>query len=338
MAEWPDKTKSNIYLSIVVPMYNEEENVASTVEEIHRALEGQVESYEIVLVNDGSTDNTLEAAQCLGEADERVQVTSYAHNGGRGKALRTGFANARGEIVASIDADLSYAPEVVLEFLRVLREDPEVDLVLASPYMEGGRTEGVAPFRLFVSRLGNVILSAAMPGGIQTSTCIVRGYRREVLDSLELESDGKEIHLEILSKALALGYRAKEIPAVLRSRTKGRSKFRFRLTALSHLLFTFLEKPLLLFGLIGMLFLLLGLVGGSYLIVLWRQQALNPDRPLMTLMVLLIVTGVQVLSFGFIGTQLMLFKKEIYRIQKGNRDLGRKLDRVSRRVGLRGED
>lgn len=311
-------TYNSVYFSVIVPMYNEEENVAQMAAEISQTLQGQIESYEIVLVNDGSTDGTLEAAQRVEENDEHVRVVSYKHNGGRGKALRTGFGHVQGELIATIDADLSYSPETLLDFVRVLEDDSEVDLVLASPYMPGGRTEGVPPLRLAVSRWGNVILSASMPERIHTITSIVRGYRREVLESMTLESNGKEIHLEILSKALAMGYRVKEIPAVLRSRQKGQSKFRFRITALSHLLFTFFEKPILLFGLAGALFLLLGLAVGGYLIWLWQHQALNPNRPFMTLMVLLIVTGTQALSFGFLATQLMHLKREMYKIQGQN--------------------
>ena len=325
MTEPRDGRECRVYLSIVVPMYNEEGNVAHTVEQINGALQGQVESYEIVLVNDGSTDRTLEAAKRLMAAHERVRVIFYVRNGRRGKALRTGLAQAGGRIVASIDADLSYSSEIVLEFVRTLQDDPELDMVLASPYMEGGSVQGASPMRLLVSRLGNLVLSAAIAGHIRTSTCIVRGYRREVLESLQLGSDGKEIHLEILAKALALGYRAKDIPAVLRNRKRGRSKFRSRITALSHLVFTFFETPMLLFGLVGLMFVLLGLAGGGYIIVLWQQRALNPERPLMTLTVLLIVTGMQALSFGFIGTQLVLLRKEIYKVQMQNRQATQKL-------------
>ena len=136
---------------------------------------------------------------------------------------------------------------------KALDEESDTDVVLASPYMEGGATEGVPKDRLFISRLGNKILKAAIPEELNTLTCIVRCYRREVIDSLDLESDGKEIHLEILSKVLAMGYRVKEIPATLTSRKKGKSKFAFRATAVSHIVFTVFERPSSLFGLLGLL-------------------------------------------------------------------------------------
>ena len=107
-----------------------------------------------------------------------------------------------------------------------------------------------------------------MPNRIYTSTGIFRAYRKKVLDSLEIESDGKEIHLEILSKALALGYRVKESPAILTSRKKGKSKFKFRKTAISHLVFSVFEKPVIIFGFVGLLTLAIGFLIGMYIVYL----------------------------------------------------------------------
>ncbi|MGB9642771.1 MAG: glycosyltransferase, partial [Candidatus Ratteibacteria bacterium] len=130
----------------------------------------------------------------------------------------------------SIDADLSYDPKYILNLIEALQNDSNIDFVLASPYMPGGGVKDVPTLRLWISKLGNKILRFAMPNRIHTSTGIFRAYRKKVLDSLELESDGKEIHLEILSKALALGFRVKEVPAVLTGRKKGRSKFKISKT------------------------------------------------------------------------------------------------------------
>jgi len=320
--------RDRVDLSVIIPMYNEEENVVEAVRHVVQALAPFPGEWEIVLVNDGSSDGTLAVARHVAATDKRVRVTSYAHNRGRGKALRTGFATARGEYIVSIDADLSYDPKYILDLVRVLEEEEDVDIVVGSPYMPGGGTEAVPRGRLWVSRVGNWILSLAMGGNIKTITCIFRAYRRRVLESLDLESDGKEIHLEILSKALASGYRVKEVPAILRSRRRGKSKFRFRATAFSHIVFTFFERPLLLFGMVGILLITLGLIGGVYIIYLWQQKALNPERPLMTLLVLLILTGVQILSFGFIGTQLVGLRKEIYKLEAAERRQGKVLANI----------
>lgn len=308
-------------LSIVIPMFNEAENVEHTLSRVEESLASYNGTYEIIAVNDGSTDNTLEVLKRQEGLNQRLKVISYPKNAGRGMALRTGFKEARGEIVVSIDADLSYSPHYILHLLKALEESPEVDFVLASPYMPGGKTEGVPFLRLWISKLGNRILRSAMPNRIYTSTGIFRAYRKKVLDSIELESDGKEIHLEILSKALALGFKVKEVPATLKSRKKGKSKFKFKQTAISHLVFSAFEKPMMIFGLIGFLTLGIGMVIGAYVVYLRYSGDLTPGRPLITFAILLILGGIQILSFGFIALQILALRKEILKVQKENLEL-----------------
>ncbi len=312
-------------LSIISPMYNEEQNIKGTVQVIRRVLASYNKPWELILVNDGSTDNTLKAATDVAEQYENVSVCSYAVNRGRGYALRTGFAHAKGRFIVTIESDLSWNAECILEMLQKFEADAAIDIVLASPYMKGGRTENVPFRRLAISKLGNKILGRAMPGNFNMVTQMFRGYRREVIDSLELEAERKEIHLEILSKALAAGFRAIEIPAVLKWRASGISSFKLRRTSVSHLLFSFYEKPALLFGFIGIVLALIGLILGIYIILLWNLRILNPVRPLMTLLVLFVVSGLQLASFGFIGTQIAALRKEIIKVQRENRLLEKAL-------------
>jgi glycosyltransferase involved in cell wall biosynthesis len=312
-------------LSIVIPMFNEAENVRATVARVEEALSAFEGEYEIVAVNDGSTDTTLDILREVALQYQTLRVVSYPRNVGRGKALRTGFREARGDLVVSIDADLSYDPKYILDLLRVLENEKDIDLVLASPYMPGGGVQDVPTFRLLVSKLGNKILRLAMPNRIYTSTGIFRAYRRKVLDSLELESDGKEIHLEILSKTIALGFRVKEVPAVLTGRKKGRSKFKFRKTAITHLAFSAFEKPMIIFGILGLLTVGVGFLIGLYIVYLRFVGQLTVGRPLITLALLLILGGIQILSFGFVALQIVSLRKEILRIQKENLELKREI-------------
>ncbi|MCU0575242.1 MAG: glycosyltransferase [Desulfobacterota bacterium] len=300
-----------VKVSVIIPMYNEEENAPDTIARVERLLQGTGQSYEIIPVNDGSTDGTLEILDEIASRNPTVHVVSYWKNGGRGKAIRYGFKAARGRYIATIDADLSYDPEYIIQMTHVLDEESDIDVVLVSPYMEGGRTEGVPRKRLLVSWMGNKVLQLAMPEKIHTLTCIVRCYRNEVISSLDLESDGKEIHLEILSKVLAMGFHVKEIPAVLTSRKKGASKFAFKSTAVSHLLFTIFERPTLLFGFLGALAVFIGMGLGGYILYLYYAEVLNPNRPLLTLMILFILGGIQILAFGFLATQIHFLRKEV---------------------------
>ena len=312
-------------LSIVIPMFNEAENVESTLHRVEEAIAPFRGTYEIIPVNDGSLDNTLEVLKRIESQNGKVRVVSYPRNIGRGMALRRGFKESKGEIIVSIDADLSYHPRYILDLVEALKTEGEIDVILASPYMPGGETQGVPLLRLWMSRSGNRILRFAMPNRIYTSTGIFRAYRKKVLDSLELESDGKELHLEILSKALALGYRVKEVPAVLTARKKGRSKFKFKRTAVSHLVFSVFEKPMIVFGFLGLLTIGIGFFIGLYIAYLRFFGELTPGRPLITFALLLILGGIQILSFGFIAIQIVSLRREILRIQKENLELRKEM-------------
>jgi len=324
-------------LSIIVPMFNEAENAESTLNRVKEALASFRGTYEIIVVNDGSLDNTLDILNGLAEQDRKLKVVSYSKNVGRGMALRKGFKESSGEIIVSIDADLSYHPNYIIDFVETLRTEQDIDFVLASPYMPGGGVQNVPALRLYISKLGNKILRFAMPNRIYTSTGIFRAYRKRVLESLELESDGKELHLEILSKALALGYRVKESPAILTSRKKGKSKFKFRKTAISHLVFSVFEKPVIIFGFVGLLTLAIGFLIGIYIVYLRLLGDLTPGRPLITFAILLILGGIQILSFGFIAIQIVSLRREILRIQKENLELRKYLKDMNNGKG-QGQD
>jgi len=302
-------------------MHNEEENAADTLAALATALEKQGWSYELVPVNDGSTDATAERLADLAEKDPLIRPVSYTVNRGRGYALRRGFALARSTYVVSMDADLSYSPDTAVRMVTTLIEDPEADLVLASPYMPGGSVEGVPFARLALSRGGNWVLRRSLPQPVWTSTGIVRAYRATVLHSLDLESDGKEIHLEILSEAMALGYRVVEIPAVLSTRRKGTSKFRPKATMTSHLAFSVLERSAWLFSIAGLLLIICGLAVGIYLLTVFMRGDLNPERPLMTVMVLLFLGGAVGMSFSLLAMQMLELRRNMVRLQADVRRL-----------------
>jgi dolichol-phosphate mannosyltransferase len=307
----------HIELSIVAPMYNEAENIPVTIQRLNQAMTRFSGNWEMIFVNDGSTDQTLETARQWEQKLDNLVVVSYPVNRGRGKALKTGFQAARGAYIVSTDFDLSYSPDHILRIHEELADPNQMnDVVLGSAYMPGGRTRGVSPLRLLVSKLGNTILQFAFPERIYTSTCILRGYKRDALMTLELESERKEIHLEILSKAFATGLKIKEIPATLESRKQGTSKFRFRRTAFTHFLFSLFEKPILVFGLIGGGLGLIGFFMGLY--IAWERffGSLSPNRPLISLMILLLVVGTQFLCFAFIASQNIFLRNEMFRLQR----------------------
>lgn len=304
------------FVSIVIPLFNEGKNARRSLEAVCSELHSTGRSFEVICVDDGSTDNTRAELELIARQTPEVRVIGYDVNRGRGMALRRGFKASRGSFVVSIDADLSYHPRQINDLLKRLEAPDSPDIVIASPYMPGGKAERVDPFRLLISRAANLLLRQAMGRKYYTLTGIFRGYRREVFDCIELYSHGKEIHLEIIAKAEAAGLQVVEVPAVLTSRKQGKSKLKLPPTVFSHLMFSFYERPLLLFGVLGLILTLASLILAGYLFYLYMNAALNPTRPIVWLSVLLLLAGIQMASFAFISTQITLLKKELFRTQK----------------------
>ncbi|MBZ2166169.1 glycosyltransferase family 2 protein [Methanobacterium spitsbergense] len=305
-------------ISVIIPMYNEEDNVLRTLVEVNSIMK-DYEDYEILVVDDGSKDETIRLAKEFSLTNPYVHVHRQSVNMGMGRALRTGFEKSDGNIIITIDADLSYNASHINLLTFELLNDETIDIVVGSPYMEGGEVKNVPFFRLFISKVANKFVGYSMSENLSTVTSVLRAYRREVLDSMELESNGTNINLEILSKAIATRYKIKEIPALLEGRQLGKSKLKFRSKTISHVLFSLYEKPMILFGVMGLFLCLIGIVSGIYLFYEYTLGTLDPTRPLMLFMVLMIISGIQILIFGFVATQISLLKREIYIVQKENK-------------------
>lgn len=303
-------------------MYNEEDNLQNTLQQIKQEMHNnQIDDYEIIFVNDGSTDNTWSKAKELEKKEEKLKVIGYSLNQGRGKALRTGFDYATGDIIITIDFDLSYEVTHIGRMINYLYENPIIDIVLVSAYMKGGKTIGVSPFRLLISKLGNYLYRYAFSQKIYTSTCVVRAYRKQAIKNLYLHSDDKEIHLEIISKALANNSKIAEIPGILTKRKKGISKFKFKATSISHLLFLIHEKPFLIFGILGFVLFVIGFFASAILIYtrfgeneIFNQSFISRiSSPSFVLMLFLF--GFQFIGLGFLGVQNSFLKRELFKIQ-----------------------
>ncbi len=305
-------------ISVIIPMYNEEDNVLRTLVEVNSTMK-DYEDYEIVVVDDGSKDDTFRLAEEVSSHNSHIKVIKQPVNMGMGRALRTGFEKSDGDILVTIDADLSYSPSHINKLVSELLNDETIDIAVGSPYMEGGSVKNVPFSRLFISKAANKFVGFSMTENLSTVTSVLRAYRREVLESMDLESNGTNINLEILSKAIATRYKIKEVPARLEGRELGSSKLKFRSKTISHVLFSLYEKPMILFGVIGLILCLIGLIGGIYLFYQYIIGTLDPTRPLIIFSVLMIISGIQILIFGFVATQISLLKREVYIVQKENR-------------------
>lgn len=227
-SSWPSQPQANAALdegrspddrpcvSVVVPVYNESEIIIANLTTLSDYLDQLEEMYrwEMVIVNDGSTDDTGSLAEAFADRRDNVLVLHHRTNFRLGQALRYAFSNCRGSYVVTFDCDLSYAPEHIARLVTELHTS-DAKIVIASPYAKGGRTTKVPFVRRFLSRSANRFLAATARGHVSTLTGMVRAYDRRFLSTLNLRSMGPDINTEILYKAQLLGAKVSEIPAHL---------------------------------------------------------------------------------------------------------------------------
>jgi glycosyltransferase involved in cell wall biosynthesis len=300
------RTAPALALSVVVPIHNEEENIHPLYERLGSVLAEGPEfygtSYELILVDDGSTDNSFQRCVELQQQDERVRVVQFRRNFGKTAALHMGFHLARGGRVVTIDADMQEDPADMFRLLEQV--DAGFDLVSAWREQRNDPLDKTLPSRFF-----NSVVSRLTGLPLHDFNCGFKAYHCDVVKDLSLYG---EQHRFIPVLARQRGFRISEVPVKHRARRFGKSKYGTRRLLNGYLDFiqvlfltTYLQRPLRLFGTIGTLFLGIGLVINLYLSFLWFiGQGPIGDRPLLFLGVLLVITGLQFISTGLIGEML----------------------------------
>ena len=316
------ETRPDIELSVVCPLYNEEAVIEHTTARLLEKLHTLDFEWELILVNDGSTDQSYEKALQAIQNDPRARIMSYAQNRGRGYALRTGIRHSRGNYVVTTESDLSWGQDVIEQLYKELIRTG-ADIVIASPYAKGGKLENVPFQRALLSWLGNQILKRSVPRNITMLSGMTRGYIGDFIRALPLEQDRKEIHLEIVSKACMLNCLFSEIPVTLRwekpqaGKPKRKSKFKAGKLIRSHLLFGFYEAPILLFGTFGSLAFLGGTGIGLDLFYRYaiEKQVIGNHIVLILTTIFLILTGLLMFLFCFLSYQIKALRGEIFKLQ-----------------------
>jgi len=308
----PDEKRPE--LSLVVPMHNEAENVVPLHGEIVAALEQVDRAAELIFVDDGSTDETFERLgelhrrQQAGEGGARaapkLRVVRLRRRFGKSAALAAGFEEARGDVVITMDGDLQDDPKEIPRFLEKLQEG--YDLVSGWKRKRRDRFTKVLASRIF-----NRVVSLLTRIRIHDFNCGFKAYRSELVRELNLYGG---LHRFIPVLAHAKGFRSAEIIVEHRPRVHGRTKYGIGrlatgfLDLLTVLLLTgYASRPLHFFGVTGLLSFLAGVGVSVYLAVLWLNPAARPigTRPLLTLSVLLIILGIQLISLGLVGEMII---------------------------------
>ena len=285
-------------LSVVVPLYNEEHSVETLYAEIAAALEPAGEPHEVIFVDDGSTDNSLEVLTRLHAQTTNVVVVHLRRNFGKAAALQAGFLESKGDIVVTIDADLQDDPAEIRQLLAKI--DEGFDLV------SGWKSRRNDPWtRRLLSRVFNWATAVVSGVRLHDVNCGLKAYRAEVLRGIRLYG---ELHRFIPVLAAYRGFRITEIPVHHRPREHGRSRYglnRYLRGLFDLVTVTFMgryrHRPLHLFGGMG---LAMGLAGFVILLYLTANKiggAAIGQRPLLTLGVLLVVVAIQLISLGLVS-------------------------------------
>ncbi len=307
-------------ISVVIPLYNEEENVIPLHEQLSEVLTSMVDkTYEIIYVDDGSTDNTLSRLQDIQTNDKDVVVLSLRRNFGQTAAFAAGFDFVRGDIIVTMDGDLQNDPHDIPKLIETIKD---YDLV------SGWRKNRKDPFfsRRLPSMIANWIISRVTGVRLHDYGCSLKAYKRDVIKNLNLYG---EMHRFIPAVASWYGVRVGEVETTHRARMRGKSKYGLSRTmkvVLDLITVKFLQsfstKPIQFFGPMGLLSVFLGFIISTYLA--FRKFFFIEDiggRPLLLLGALLIIVGIQLIGMGLISEILVRIyhesqRKPIYVIKK----------------------
>ena len=290
-------------LSVVVPFYEEEEAIDAFFDELLGVLDRLPLRSEVIAIDDGSGDHTFERLAAVRARDARVKVIRFRRNFGQTAGLAAGFAHASGAVVVTMDGDLQNDPADIPRLLAKLDEGFDV----VSGWRHDRQDDTLT--RVLPSRIANGIISSATNVQLHDYGCGIKVYRREITTSLKLYG---EMHRFLPAIAGDLGARVTEIPVNHRPRTLGRSKYGLSRTVRVVLdlmtvkfLSDFSTRPIQVFGLLG---LLAAGLGGLLMLVLGFERIFLgmplADRPIVLLAILLVVIGMQFITFGLLGEML----------------------------------
>lgn len=330
------------FISIVLPCYNEEAILETNLKTIISYLNDKSDKYkwEIILVNDGSTDRTKEIAERFEKEFDLIRVIHHPTNLNLGNALQTGFCNSKGEIIVVLDVDLSYSVDHIEKMVDKLIET-SADIIVASPYMNGGKITAVPFVRRIMSKWVNRFMRLAAQDKYYTFTGMVRAYKASFIRMVNLKTKDYEISPEIMYKAMILRARIIEIPGHLdwteQNKYAGKRKSNNHLfrSFFSGLMSAFIFRPYIFFLSIGIFLMMISMyeliwlffdtlvdldrcLSGdtvdpcSFSISLARQFSRNPQSFLIG--GLTFIAAVQFLSLGFLSLQSKRYFEELFHL------------------------
>jgi dolichol-phosphate mannosyltransferase len=297
----------NPKLSLFLPVYNEEENLPRLNEKIFQAMTQLGHSFEVIYVDDGSTDQSLELLRKFAANDSRVRVIAFRRNYGQTAAMAAGINEARGDVLIPMDADLQNDPADIERLLAKLDEGYDV----VSGWRKNRRDAFVT--RTLPSKLANGMISKISGVRLHDYGCSLKAYRREMLKDVQLYG---EMHRFIPIYASWAGARVTEIPVAHHPRMAGKSKYGlsrtikvvFDLVTIKFMA-SYMTKPLYVFGWAGVLAFAISLFSAAFSFLMkfvgWPKHADFIQTPLPVLAMVMLVLGIQLFLMGLIAEMLV---------------------------------
>ena len=295
-------------ISIVLPIYNEAENILRLYDELVPVLEATGSSFEIIAVDDGSSDGSFEILKDLSARDGRLRGVRFRRNFGQTAAFAAGFDQAGGDVVVTMDADLQNDPADIPKLLSKMNEGNDV----VSGWRQERWKEGLVAFftRRIPSATANWLISRVTGVYLHDYGCALKAYRSNVIHEIRLYGD---LHRFIPAIASYYGVSIAEVPVNYRPRQFGKSKYgigrtvRVLLDLLTvRFLLSYSTRPIHIFGLLGLLSVLLGVAIGIYLtFIKIVYGAALAERPFLLFGILLVMVGVQLVTMGLLGEMVV---------------------------------
>jgi len=295
----PERIKSTFKkISIVIPLYNEEESITPLSHEIRKAISRLNTNYEVILVDDGSTDSSLQKLKEIAKTDNRFRYFSFRKNYGKSAALQIGFKAATGDVVVTMDADLQDDPQEIQNLIKKLEDGFDL--------CSGWKKKRQDPIiKKISSKFFNFVTRIISGIKIHDFNCGLKAYRKEVVENVKVYG---ELHRYIPVLAKWQGYTITEVPVMHHPRRYGKTKFgitRFFKGFIDLVTVSFvtryIKRPMHFFGFLGALAFLIGIIILGYLTVLWIQGHSLSNRPMIFLGMLLIIVGIQLFAVGLLG-------------------------------------
>lgn len=289
-------------VSVVIPLHNEEENIEELYNTLKAVMDAEGKDYELLFIDDGSTDRTLSFLEPYEQKDPKVKLLRFRRNFGKAAAWAAGFDHAKGDVIVTIDGDLQNDPGDIPKLVSLIGEYDVVN---------GWRKKRQDPFiiRRFPSIIANWIISKVTGVKLRDYGSGLKAYRAEVVKNINIHG---ELHRFIPAVASWYGVKIKEIETIHHPRKRGKSKYGISRTLMVVLdlitvkfLLNYSAKPMQAFGPFGLFAGIIGFLINLYLAFEWFLGYAIGTRPLLLLGTLLIIVGIQLIGMGLLGEMLV---------------------------------